>query len=147
MEIILTKDVDRLGKTGDTVTVKDGFARNFLIPKGLGVSAASGNKEAILALMASRAKKAQLLKGKAEQMAGRLNGLVCTLSVAVGDQGKLHGAVTSGDIEVWLKAQGISLEKHQLTLPLPLSKLGEYDLPVKLHPEVTATLKVQVVQK
>lgn len=147
MEVILLKEVQNLGAAGQTVTVKDGYARNFLIPRGDAVVATASHRAQAESLQAVRARKAQGLREKALQLSRRLSERPLTLAVAVGDQGKLHGAVTAGDIVQELERQGISLERHQVTLENPLTQLGSHDLSIKLHPEVTATLRVVVVKR
>lgn len=147
MEVILLKEAQNLGAAGQTVTVKDGYARNFLIPRGLAVVATASHRAQVESLQAVRARKAQGLREKALQLSRRLSQRPLTLAVTVGDQGKLHGAVTAGDIVQELERQGISLERHQVTLENPLTQLGSHDLSIKLHPEVTATLRVVVVKR
>lgn len=147
MEVILLKEVQNLGAAGQTVTVKDGYARNFLIPRGDAVAATASHRAQVESLQAVRARKAQGLREKALQLSRRLSERPLTLAVAVGDQGKLHGAVTAGDIVQELERQGISLERHQVVLENPLTQLGSHDLSIKLHPEVTATLRVVVVKR
>ena len=146
MDIILIKDVDRLGKAGQKVSVKDGFARNYLIPSGLALSATPGARSQMEALHSSQLRQSEMRKTKAAELSDRLKGISCTIRVAVGDQGKLHGAVTAGDIVKVLKSQGIILEKHQVALEGPITTLGLTEVSVKLHPEVTTHLKVSVVQ-
>jgi len=147
VNVILTKDVQHLGKTGQTVLVKDGYARNFLIPKGLAFPATVGHAAQVKSTQAARARHAEALKQKAQDLAKRLSEISCTVPVAVGAQGKLHGAVTAADVAEALQAQGILLDKHQISLEGPVTQLGVHQIPVKLHPEVTATLRVSVVQK
>ena len=147
MDVILVKDVDRLGKAGQKVSVKDGFARNYLLPQGLAQSATPGARSQMEALRKSQLRQAEMKKAKAAELSSRLNGISCAVRVAVGAQGKLHGAVTAGDIIKVLKSQGIVLEKHQVALEGPITVLGLTEVSVKLHPEVTAHLKVSVVQE
>jgi large subunit ribosomal protein L9 len=147
MEIILTRDVDKVGKAGETVSVKDGYARNFLIPRGAAVPATRGARARIENHRARQNAKTQALKAKALELKGRLEAVVCDLSLAAGDQEKLHGAVTAQDIVEALAAQGINLDKHQVVLERPINHLGEHAVSVKLHPDVSAQLKVQVAKK
>lgn len=147
MDVILLKTVERLGTSGERVAVKDGFGRNFLIPQGWAVAATAGNRAASQAALAQRQRDSQLMKEKAKELAQRISSIVCTFPVAVGDQGKLHGAITAGDLSQKAAAQGVSLDKHQIVLPSALTKLGEYSISVKLHPDVTATLQVHIVQQ
>ena len=147
MDIVLVRDVERVGKAGQKVSVKDGFARNFLFPRGLALSATPAVRSRMEALRASQERQAQAQKAKATQLSDRLSQITCTIPVSVGEQGKLHGAVTAGDVLKALQAQGIVLEKHQVILERPLTELGAVQVPLKLHPEVTASLRVSVVRK
>lgn len=148
MNIILVKDVEPLGKAGKAVTVKDGYARNFLIPRGLALPATAGCRSQLNAQAALKLRHAQRQRSKAAELGERISRVCVTLAVAVGDQGKLHGAVTVKDIcEALQQEQGIRLEKHQVVLEEPIGRLGTVEVPVKLHPEVTAALKISVVKK
>ncbi|MBI3318096.1 MAG: 50S ribosomal protein L9 [Candidatus Omnitrophica bacterium] len=147
MQVILAQDVERLGKAGQILTVKDGYARNFLIPKGWAFPAGSGQRSQIEARLRASNRREEALQAKAKELARRIEGALCVIPAAVGESGKLHGAVTAGDILESLKGQGIPLEKHQLVLTAPIAHLGVTSLPVKLHREVTALLKVEVVRK
>ena len=146
MNIILTRDVEHVGRTGQTVVVKDGYARNFLIPHGLALPATTGNRSHIERLRAAQIRREEVFKAKALELADRLQKISCTIPVVVGDQGKLHGSVTTGDILQALQAQGIVLDKHQILLEEPISQLGVSQVPVKLHPEVVGVLKVVVAK-
>ncbi len=147
MEVILVQDVERLGKAGQRVTVKGGFARNFLLPRRMAVSATRGAGTAAQAQLAAQARAAALGRQKAEELARRLGETVCTIAVSVGEQGKLHGAVTAADIIEALQRQGLTLERHQVRLDRPLTRLGECPVPVRVHPEVKAVLRVHVVHR
>ena len=145
MEVILTKDVENLGKVGQTITVKDGYARNFLIPQRFALPATGGARAQLESQRAAQTKTAHALKTKALELADRLNKTSCVIPMPVGDQEKLHGAVTAGDITQVLLQQGIKLDKHQVLLETPMTRLGVMEIPIKLHPEVTVHLKVSVV--
>ncbi|MBI1953276.1 MAG: 50S ribosomal protein L9 [Candidatus Omnitrophica bacterium] len=147
MEILLTRDVDKVGKAGETVSVKDGYARNFLIPSGAAVPATGGARAQIESQRERQGAQAQALVAKAQELKGRLEAVVCGLSLAAGSEEKLHGAVTAQDIVEALAARGIGLDKHQVVLERPINRLGDHEVSVKLHPEVSARLKVQVVKK
>lgn len=146
MKIILTQDVPSVGAQGAVVAVKDGYARNYLLPRGLAKPATAANTQAIEALKRRQAAQAQAARAAAQQTADRLAALSCTISVPVGEQEKLHGAVTAADIAEALKAHGIVLDKRQLALESPITALGVYKVSVKLHPDVTATVKVWIVK-
>ena len=147
MEIILTQDVARLGTAGQKLRVKDGYARNFLLPRGLGVPANARTLAQAQALEAIRRRAAEMEREKAMAVAQQLQGRRWVVPVSVGEQGKLHGTVTPGDLVELLKKEGISVEKHQIDLERPLSQLGEFQVPLRLHPEVKAFLQVQVVPR
>lgn len=147
MNVILVQDVERLGKAGQRVCVKDGFARNFLLPRRMAVAATRGAGVAAQAQLAEQVRAAARVRKKAEELARRLEEAPCTVAVSVGEQGKLHGAVTAADIVQSLQQQGIPLEKHQVQMDRALAQLGEHQVPVRLHPEVKATLRVHVVRR
>jgi len=144
MNVILVKDIDRVGKAGETVSVKDGYGRNFLLPGGLALPVNSGTKGQIKAIQTAHARQVALHRGKAQEVADRLKGVSCTIAVSVGEQGKLHGAVTALDIVKALQDQGIALDRHQIVLEGPISQLGDHPVSVKLHPDVIAVVQVSV---
>ena len=139
-------DVPSLGTQGALVTVKDGYARNYLIPRGLATPATAANKRMIEQLKRQAAAKAEAARAEAQALADRLAELSCTLPATVGEQEKLHGSITTADIAEALKEHGIIVEKRQLELEAPITKLGVYRVPVKLHPEISATVKVWIVK-
>ena len=147
MDVILTQEVRPLGKAGQKVSVKDGYARNFLVPRGLAVFADPGADAASRARVNAQTRSAEMAKGKAVEFAAKLAQTPCRFFLAAGEQGKVHGAVTTADISKELKKQGISVEKHQIQLESPLSQLGEHPVPVRLHPEVKAVVKVSLLPK
>ena len=142
MEVILLQEVRALGKPGQRVSVKDGYARNFLMPRGLAAPVSQGVDSAAKARLNAALRSAEMVKAKAVELSEKLAGVVCRFPMAAGEQGKLHGAVTASDIARELQNQGIELEKHRIHLEGPLAHLGEYPVPVRLHPEVKAAVKV-----
>ena len=146
MDVILMKEVERLGKAGQKVSVKDGYARNFLFPRGLAVAATRGAGRSAQAKLAAQIRVAEVAIQRAGDLARRLEEISCTIPVRVGEQGKLYGAVTAGDIVRALQRQGISVERQRIQLGGSLTQLGEVRVPVKLHPEVKAFIKVVVTQ-
>jgi len=147
MEIILRQDYQGLGKTGDVVKVKDGYARNFLIPKGIAYLASKENKKRLeneLKLKSWRVEKEKLA---AEELAKKLANVSCTIPVQVGEEDKLFGSVTSQNIAEALAAQGIEVDRRKIQLEEPIKSLGIYSVPIKLHSEVEATVKVWVVKE
>ena len=144
MELMLREDVEKLGKRGDLVKVAEGYGRNYLLPRGLAVPVTEANK----ALIARERKKheAQVSKEKAESevLAERIGSLRFIAPRKVGEHDVLYGSVTSGDVAEFLKAKGVEIDKRKVLLDEPVKKLGEHDVRIKLHPEVTATLKLLV---
>lgn len=147
MDVILMQDVPRLGTVGEKVLVKDGYARNFLIPRGLAVSANPRTHAQAQALQAARLRVAQRERERAVALADQIQGRCWVIPVSVGQQGKLHGAVTASDLADLLKKEGLSVEKHEMDLERPLAHLGEFQVPLKLHAEVKAVLRVQLVPR
>ncbi len=147
MEIILREDVQHLGKAGEIVKVKDGYARNFLLPKGLAYPATEGNKKRI-AFEAERTTQRRAAERQvAETEAGRLGGVRLTFAVKVGDEDKLYGSVTAGDIQRRLEEQGVHVDKRKVDLPEPIRALGEFRVGIKVHPDVRPEIVVEVVKE
>ena len=147
MEIILREDVQHLGKAGEVVKVKDGYARNFLLPQGLAYPATEGNKKRI-AFEADRiAKKRAVEREAAQGEAGKLDGVHLTFAVKVGEEDRLYGSVTAGDIQRKLEEQGIHVDKRKVDLPEPIRGLGEFRVGIKIHPEVRPEIAVTVVKE
>ncbi len=144
MKVILREDIESLGRKGDIVNVADGYARNYLIPKGLVEVATPSNLKRLEAVRKDQARKMARLKGKAKEVAKALKGITCSFSMKAGEEGRLFGAVTSIDIEGYLKEKGFSIERKQILLSEPIKKTGTYEVPVRLHPEVTVNLRVEV---
>ncbi len=143
MEVILTQDVERLGSVGEKVVVRGGYARNFLIPRGLAVPATSSTRAQAGAIQSARARATQMAEERAKTLAQELERRTWTISVTAGAQG-LHGAVTSSDIAGLLEKEGLAIERHQIELDRPIGQLGIVEVPVRLHPHVKATLKIRV---
>jgi large subunit ribosomal protein L9 len=147
MEIILRADVQHLGKVGEVVKVKDGYARNYLLPKGLAYPATEANKKKI-AYEGERLTRQQAAeKSAAETEAGRLAGVQITFAVKVGEEDKLFGSVTASDIQRKLEEMGIKVEKRKIDLPEPIRELGEFKVGIKIHPEVRPEVRVTVVKE
>lgn len=146
MQIILLEDVKTLGKKGDIVNVSDGYARNFILPKKLGVEANSKNKNDLKLQKANVEKVAKEQLEAAKELAGLLETKEVTLKIKSGEGGKAFGSVSSKEIAQATKEQcGLELDKKKIQLPEPIKALGAYEVSVKLHPKVTGTLKVKVV--
>ena len=148
MEIILIKDVERLGKSGDQIKVKDGYARNFLIPKDFALKATPHNLRIIQRGKENKIAREKNEEMKAVELAERLSTVSCTISMPAGEDDKLFGTVTSGHIvEALEKTEGIVLDKKKIVIPDPIKKLGVYTVFVKLHPEVSRKIKVWVIKE
>jgi len=145
MEVILREHVDNLGRRGEIVKVADGYARNYLLPRKLALVATEGNKKQIERERVKFEVKELEEKKVAEAVADRLKNVDVEISRKVGETEALYGSVTTGDIAEALAAKGFDLEKRRLHLPEPIKKLGEFEVPVRLHREVTVPLKVRVV--
>jgi len=147
MEIILRQAVEALGKPGDVVKVKSGYARNYLLPRNLAYEATPGNLKRIQQererLEAAEAER----RGAAQTIADRLEQVSLTFSARVGEEGKLFGSVTSADIAQQLEAQGFHVEKRQIDLHEPIKALGVYRIPVRLHADVHPEIRVWVIKQ
>jgi len=146
MKVILTEDIPKLGKMGDLIQIKDGYARNYLIPKNLAVPANPQNIKALEHQKTLLKQKQNRIKREAEKLAQKIEKVSCTISKPAGEEDKLFGSVTSLDIEKSLKEEGIKIDRKKILLEEPIKTLGIYKVPIKLHPEVTANLKVWVVK-
>ena len=147
MEVILRQDVDKLGRRGDVVKVAEGYGRNFLLPRGLAMQVSEANKAMIA--KERKAHDLRMAKEKAEfqAVADRINALRYIAPRKVGEHDVLYGSVTSGDIAEFLKGKGIEIDKRKVQLEEPIKKLGEHEVQVKLHPEVSANLRVLVTKE
>ena len=146
MEIILRQAIEKLGNPGDIVKVSPGFARNYLLPRGLAYEATPGNRKRIEQERQRLESAENERRSTAQEMADRLEQVSLTFSARVGDEGKLFGSVTAGDIAQQLEAQGIHIERRQIDLHEPIKTLGVYRVPVKLHADVKPELKVWVIK-
>ncbi len=147
MEVILQEKIDKLGDVGDVVRVKDGYARNYLMPRGLVVEATPGNVRAVEDLkgqIASREKKAT---AHLRELADKLSKLKLSAPVKVGEDDRLFGSVTAITISELLQEQGHEVDRKAIDLDEPIKTLGVHSVPVKLHPEVEAEIKVYVIKE
>jgi large subunit ribosomal protein L9 len=145
MEVILREHVEHLGRRGDLVKVADGYARNYLLPRKLALLATESNKKQIERERAKFEIKELEEQKSAQAVADRMANLEIEISRKVGETEALYGSVTSADIADALAAKGFELDRRKLQLAEPIKRLGEYEVPVKLHREVTVKLKVKVV--
>jgi large subunit ribosomal protein L9 len=147
MQIVLKEDIDKLGRRGEVVKVANGYARNYLLPLGKALPATPGNLKVI-----EREKRRYLVrqskeKEENEALSGRIQALSLTLVRKVGENDVLYGSVTSGDIAEALSREGVGIDKRRIQLPEPIKSLGIYNVPIRLHPEVTTEVKVWVVKE
>src|SRR6059058_3192308 len=146
MEVILKEDVTKLGSRGDVVKVADGFGRNYLLPRKLAIEASAGNKTVIEQMKAAAVRRSAKEKAQAEELSKQFDGLSVSFQRRSGENDQLFGSVTSGDIAESLAKKGFNLDRRKIQLHEPLKSIGEFTLPVKLHKDVTAHLKV-VIEK
>ena len=144
MQIILQEDVEKLGNRGDVVTVKPGYARNFLLPKKLAVEATPGNMKALERIRGALAKKTATELDAAKQQAELLNCVSLKFTRKTGENDQMFGSVTTGDIADGLKAQGYTIDKRHVQLAEPLKTLGEFPVVLKVFRDVTAEIKVSI---
>ena len=147
MEVILRDHVEKLGKRGEIVIVSDGYARNYLLPRKLALPATEGNRKHVERERKIMETREAEEKSQAEAIASRLATIDITIARRVGDTEQLYGSVTATDIAEFLKTKGFEIDRRKLILPEPIKTIGEHDVPLKLHREVTAPLKVKVVKE
>jgi large subunit ribosomal protein L9 len=147
MEVILREHVEHLGNRGEIVKVADGYARNYLLPRKLALPATPGNRKHVereRKIMDSREAEE---KGAAQALASRLSAIDIAIVRRVGETEQLYGSVTATDIVDFLREKGFELDRRKLILPEPIKAIGDYDVPLKLHREVTVPLKVRVMKE
>jgi large subunit ribosomal protein L9 len=145
MEVILRQDVASLGKAGELVKVKPGYARNYLLPHGLAYEATAGNKQRIAAESKARTARIAAERQEAEAQAARLNGVSLTLTRKAGEGDRLFGSITAQDLADALVAQGQTVDKRRIELEHPIKTVGQHTIPVRLHQDVTAEVRLTVV--
>jgi large subunit ribosomal protein L9 len=147
MDIILMENVEKLGQVGDVVKVKNGYARNYLLPRQLGMPATTGNIKRVEREKAQRLAAFEAEKKEAQQKAESLSKVSLTIAVEVNDQEKLYGAVSEAEILEALEAEGQKIDKKSLVLEKPVNDLGIFEIGVKLHPQVIARIRLWVTKK
>ena len=145
MEVILREHVDNVGRRGDVVKVSDGYARNYLLPRKLALPATEGNKKHVERERVKFEAKESADRQSAETLAARIGNIEVIIARKVGETEALYGSVTAADIVESLKEKGLEIDRRKLQLAESIKKIGETDVPVKLHREVTTTIKVKVV--
>jgi len=147
MDLILIEDVPSLGKAGDSVKVSGGYARNYLLPRRMAIVASTGNVKSLEHEKRLLQEKLNKTEREAEKLAEKIEELSCTIFKSAGEGGKLFGAVTSHDIEGVLAEHGVVVDRKKIHLEDPIKNLGLYTVPVKVHGNITAHLKLWVVQE
>jgi large subunit ribosomal protein L9 len=147
MQVILLEDVSSIGKAGDLIKVSDGYGRNYLIPQKKAILATEKNIKALEHQKRLVQHRMSKTKKDVKKMAQEVEALSCTFARAVGESGKLFGAVTSMDIEAYLKENNLEIDRKKIHLEEPLKSIGMFIVPIKLHAEVVANLKVWIVQE
>jgi large subunit ribosomal protein L9 len=147
MKVILREDVKNLGQMGEVVNVSDGYARNFLLPKKLAADATTKNLKEFEHNKKVILEKAARLKESVKSIADKLSSLSLTIKAKTGEDDKLFGSVTNMNIAEALASQGYDIDKKKIIMDEPIKRLGEYSVTIKLHPEFSTTVKVQVVQE
>ena len=145
LEVILREDIKTLGKAGDMVRVKPGYARNYLLPRGLAYEATEGNKKRIAGETRARATRQATEKAEAETVAARLGGITLTLGGKAGEEGRLFGSVTAQDIADALARAGHPVDRRRIELEHPIKTLGPHTVAVRLHPDVHAEVRLTVI--
>ena len=146
MEVILLEDIDRIGKAGERIKVRDGFSRNYLIPRKLAVPVTEGGLKFLEAKKKQAEDKRRKEKEEALQLAEKIKSWTCVLKVKVGAEGKLFGSVTRLDLQTALQKEGFEIDKRRINLSTTIHQVGEYQVPIHLHPEVEVPLRVVVTQ-
>jgi large subunit ribosomal protein L9 len=147
MEVILKEDVSKLGSRGDVVKVAEGYGRNYLLPRKLAIEATAANKSVIEQMKASSVRRAVKEKSDAELLAKQFDGVNLQFTRRAGENDQLFGSVTSADIAHELEHRGFTIDRRKVQLEDPLKALGEFTVPIKLHREVTTTIKVTIVKE
>jgi len=147
MDVILRQDVDKVGRAGELVSVKNGYARNFLLPRGLAYEATDANRRRLESERAQKGKKMAAEVGAARDVAAKLEAVSLTFTMKAGEGDKLFGSVTASDVAEKLAAEGFTVDKKQIDLAEPFKALGVYKVPVRLHADVKPEVRVWVVKE
>jgi large subunit ribosomal protein L9 len=147
LEVLLMADVKDVGAQGDVVRVADGFARNYLFPRKLAAPVTEATRRRLARLQKDRHAELEAERQTARETAAKIEGSSYTIAVKVGTEDKMFGSVTSADVAGVLKEHGIEVDKHKIVMDVPFKELGVYEVKVKLHPEVEATMKVWIVEE
>ena len=144
MKVVLVKDLEGYGVFGDVISVKDGFARNYLIPRGIALPATEGNLRHVKGILSQRARKLQKEKEKAQELAKKMEGLMLEIYRRVGEKGRLFGSVTAQEIAQALKEKGFDVDRKKIVIKTPIKEVGIYTITLKLYTDVSVDIKVEV---
>ncbi len=147
MKVVLKDDIMNIGKMGQIIDVADGYARNYLVPRGLAIEANTKNIKSLEHEKRIIQEKAKKIKNSAEDLSHKISTMTLVIKAKSGDDGKLFGSVTTMDIAELLQNEGIKIDKKRISLDEPIKRLGSYTVNVKLHPEISTQLNVQVVEE
>jgi large subunit ribosomal protein L9 len=147
MKVVLKDDVKNIGKMGQIVDVADGYARNYLVPKGLAIEANTKNIKSLEHQKKIIQDNAKKIKVSAQDLSNKISTITLVIKANSGDEGKLFGSVTTMDIAELLQKEGIEIDKKKISLDEPIKRLGSYAVNVKIHPEISTQLNVQVVEE
>ena len=147
MKVVLKDDIKNVGKMGQIVDVADGYARNYLVPRGLAVEANIKNLKSLEHEKTIIQGKAKRIKNSAQTLSDKISTMTLVIKAKAGDEGKLFGTVTSMDIAELLKDEGIEMDKKKISLDEPVKRLGSYSVNIKIHPEISTYLNIQVVEE
>ena len=147
MEVILKEDVAKLGSRGDVVKVAEGYGRNYLLPRKLAIQANESNKAVIAQMKAAAVRRSAKEKAQAEELAKQFEGVSVSFTRKSGEHDQLFGSVTSGDLADALTKKGFNVDRRKIQLHEPLKTLGDYDVPIKLHKDVTVHVKVVIAKE
>lgn len=146
MKVILVQDLEGYGVFGDVIEVKDGFANNYLIPRGIAMPATEGNLRHIQSVVQQKMRKLEREKEKALSLAQALKGILLEISKPIGEKGKLFGSITSTDIANALKEKGFDIDRKRIIIKTPIKDVGIHTVHIRLHPQVSVDIKVEVKQ-
>ncbi len=147
MKVILKEDIKKLGNMGQIVNVTDGFARNYLVPRGLAVEASTKNMKALQHEQKIIQEKAKKMKESLQEFSERLSKMTLTIKAKAGEEGKLFGSVTSMDIAEHLKQEGVDIDRKKISLEEPIKRLGTHTVKVHLHPDISPQITLHVIEE
>ena len=147
MKVILKEDIKHVGKMGQIVDVADGYARNYLIPKGLVTEASTKNIKFLEHEKRIIQEKSKKIRNSVQDLASRISSLTISIKAKAGEEGKLFGSITTMDVAEALQKEGVEIDKKKISLEEPIKRLGSYTVNIKLHPDVSAPLNIQIVEE